>query len=336
MHLKQDSDIIQAEICKLLSKGVIIPTEREDDDFVSNIFTRKKRDDTYRMILNLKKFNDFLLVPHCKLESIEDALNLITEGCYFASVDLKDAYYSIPIHEDFQKYLKMYWENYYFKYTVLPNGFAPAVREFTKVMSPPFKHLRSKGHLSVKYLDDSLLIEETARICLNNVTDTVNLLRSLGFTIHPDKSVFVPTQKITFLGFIIDSVKMTITLTEERKEKIYDNCSSLLQSNKDITVTELAQTIGTLVAAFTSVPLGQLFYRHLENSKVESLRRAYGDFDKKAFISTEAKTELKWWKENIKSSFAPIKVQPVHYTIYSDASLEGWGGIDREIDIRGR
>ena len=134
MHSKQDSDIIQAEICKLLSKGVIIPTEREDDDFVSNIFTRKKRDDTYRMILNLKKFNDFLLVPHCKLESIEDALNLITECCYFASVDLKDAYYSIPIHEDFQKYLKMYWENYYFKYTVLPNGFAPAVREFTKVL----------------------------------------------------------------------------------------------------------------------------------------------------------------------------------------------------------
>ena len=63
MHSKQDSDIIQEEICKLLSKGVIIPTEKEDDDFVSNIFTRKKRDDTYRMILNLKKFNDFLLVP---------------------------------------------------------------------------------------------------------------------------------------------------------------------------------------------------------------------------------------------------------------------------------
>ena len=108
MHSKQDSVIIEAEVCKLLSKGVIIPTEREDDDFVSNIFTRKKRDDTYRMALNLKTFNDFLLVPHCKLESIEDALNLITEGCYFASVDLIGVYYSIPIHEDFQKYLKMY------------------------------------------------------------------------------------------------------------------------------------------------------------------------------------------------------------------------------------
>ena len=106
-----------------------------------------------------------------------------------------------------------------------------------------------------------------------------------------------------------------------------------MQSNKNITVRELAQTIGTLVAAFTAFPLGQPFYRHLENTKVESLSRAYRDFDKKEFISTEAKIELKWWKENIKSSFAPIKVQPVHYTIYSVASLEGWGGPGGEIDI---
>ena len=83
-------------------------------------------------------------MPHGKLEPIEDALNLVTEGCYFVSVDLKDVYYSIPMHEDFQKYLKLYWENYYFKYTVLPNGFAPAIRGFTKVISPPFEHLRSK------------------------------------------------------------------------------------------------------------------------------------------------------------------------------------------------
>ena len=56
----------------------------------------------------------------------------------------------------------MYWENY-FKYTVSPNGFAPAALEFTKVMSPTLKHLRSKGDLSVKYLDDSLFIGETSR-----------------------------------------------------------------------------------------------------------------------------------------------------------------------------
>ena len=91
-----------------------------------------------------------------------------------------------------------------------------------------------------------------------------------------------------------------------------------------------------MVTAFRAVLLRQIFYRYFENSKVESLRRAFGDFDKQTFISTEAKSELKWWKENIKSSFAHIKVQPVHYTFYSDPSLEGWGRTDGEIDIGGR
>ena len=103
---------------------------------------------------------------------------------------------AFPYLQDFQKHFKMYWENYYFKYNLLPNGFALTVREFTKVMSSPFKYLRSKGHLSVKYLDDSLFIGETTIICLNNVIDTVNLLKSLGFTIHPNKSDLVPRQKL--------------------------------------------------------------------------------------------------------------------------------------------
>ena len=44
---------------------------------------------------------------------------------------------------------------------------------------------------------------------------------------------------------------------------------------------------------------------------------AYGEFDKQALISTKAKIELNWLKENIKSFLAPIKVQPVYYTIQS-------------------
>ena len=40
------------------------------------------------------------------------------------------------------------------------------------------------------------------------------ILELQGFTIHPEKSVLVPTQQITFLGFVIDSIKMTITMTE--------------------------------------------------------------------------------------------------------------------------
>ena len=289
-------EIIDAEISKLLSKGVIVNTTGGPNDDVSRIFTRIKRDGNYRMILNLKTFNEFLKFKHCKLESIEDALDLITEGYYFGSVDLKDAYYSIPIHEDYQKYLKLLWKEAYYQYIALPNGFSPAVRVFTKFLTPPFKYLRSKGHLSVKYIDDSLLLGETFEICLNNIRDTVPLLRELGFTIHPEKSVLVPTQQIIFLGFVIDSVKMTIT--EERKQFIYMLCQNIL-STYQATIRELAQTIGVIVSSFRAVPYGQMYYRELEKCKVQSLVRSGGNFDMKGYISEEAANELKWWIRNI-------------------------------------
>ena len=82
-----ETEIIDAEISKRLSKGVIVNTTRAPNGYVSRMFTRTKKDGNYTMTLNLKTFNEFLKFKHCKLESIEDALDLITEGCCFGSVD---------------------------------------------------------------------------------------------------------------------------------------------------------------------------------------------------------------------------------------------------------
>ena len=43
-HFEHEKRIINAEIEKLLPKGVIIKCEREDNDSVSTVFTREKRD----------------------------------------------------------------------------------------------------------------------------------------------------------------------------------------------------------------------------------------------------------------------------------------------------
>ena len=58
------------------------------------------------------------------------------------------------------------------------------------------------------------------------------MLRSLGFTIHPEKSVLKPTQNLICLGFIINSKDMTLTLTEEKKQKIYDLCTNHFEKSK--------------------------------------------------------------------------------------------------------
>ena len=57
------------------------------------------------MILNLKTFNGFLKFNHDKLESVKDEPDLITESCYFGTVELKDASYTTL----FMKITKNIW-----------------------------------------------------------------------------------------------------------------------------------------------------------------------------------------------------------------------------------
>ena len=99
------------------------------------------------------------------------------------------------------------------------------MRIFAKITKVPFPVLRMQGHTSVVYIGNSFLQEESYKSYLKNVNDTIFMLRSLGFTIHPKKSVLKPTQNLIYLGFIIHYKDMTLKLTEEKKKKSYDLCT---------------------------------------------------------------------------------------------------------------
>ena len=66
------------------------------------------------------------------------------------------------------------------------------------------------------YIDDSLLVADEKDECVRNVNDTKQLFEMVGFIVHNKKSVFIPVQKIKFLGFIIDSVAMIVTLPSDK------------------------------------------------------------------------------------------------------------------------
>ena len=121
------------------------------------------------------------------MESNNNVINLIKPNAYMASIDLKDAFFWVPIHNDHQKYLRFIFGNL-FQLISMPNGYRPAMRTFIKISKVLFGHLRSQGHNSVVYVDDSYRQGHTYQSCLANILDTIKLLRELGFVIHPDKS----------------------------------------------------------------------------------------------------------------------------------------------------
>ena len=110
---KPQKQTISDEIQKLLQKEVINSCMREEGDFISSTFTREKRDGSCKTILNLKQLNKRIEYEHFKMESLQSILNIIRPNCWMASVDLKDAFYTFPIHPDHQKYLKFKWQEHY-------------------------------------------------------------------------------------------------------------------------------------------------------------------------------------------------------------------------------
>ena len=51
----------------------------------------------YRTILNLKKFNEYCTTEHFKMESIKNVINMLKPGMFLASIDIKDAFFSVSI-----------------------------------------------------------------------------------------------------------------------------------------------------------------------------------------------------------------------------------------------
>ena len=322
----QQHSIVNAEIAKLLAKGVIVPAAQETEEFISTIFLRPKKDGTHRTILNLKACNEFIVYHHFKMDTLEAAVNMMRPGCFMASVDLKDAYYTVPIHPSHQKYLKFWFDGVFYKYTCLPNGLASAPRIFTKLLKPVYATLRSMGHLNSGYIDDSYLQGDTSVECHENVIDTVMLFTKLGFHIHPEKSVFIPSQKLTFLGFVLDSIAMTVTPTGEKVQRILSVCATLLKTRLP-TIKQVAEVIGILVSNFPGAQFGPLHYRHLERDKYLALLANKGDYGGKMQLSPPALIELKWWRDNAVTLKRDIQHDHPSASIQSDASTLGWGAV---------
>ena len=149
-------------------------------------------------------------------------------------------------------------------------------------------YLHSMGHISVAHIDDCYLQGQTFEKCVFNVIDTFMLLDSLGFVIHPIKSILQPSQEIVTLGFLINSVTMTIKLARDKAADIKNVCKSLLNKSKPPTIREVAKVIGKIVSSFPGVMHGPLYYRALEKSKTQALREEKGNFEATMSLSKDA------------------------------------------------
>lgn len=327
---------LRVEVNKLLDLNVISEVEPRPDQILSPIFLVLKPNGTYRLILNLKALNKYVVYNHFKMENINRARELISRNCFMASVDLEKAYYSISVHVECRKYLRFMLDGLTYEFSSLPFGLSSSPYVFTRLMKVVYSKLRTSGFISVFYLDDTLLIADSKNDCIKNVNATVSLLQNCGFTISWDKSSVEPSRNIDFLGFNLNSSDMILSLPITKRLKITESCSNLLKTPKP-SIRHTAQVIGLIISAIPAFKQGKLHYRALEASKILALKETRGNFSHEHLLSSEAKRDLNWWTENLERKVGVnISQLTSHdFEVFTDASLTGFGVCYNQVDFAG-
>ena len=251
--------LITDEVEKLIRKQAIALVAPVAAQFLSHVFTVPKKDGSQRLVVNLRPLNHFVQKHHFKMEGAGMLRDLLQRNDWLVSIDLKDAYHSIQIAEKDRKFLRFLWKEQTYEFRCLPFGLSSAPRVFTKLLKPVMALLRRQGIRTIIFLDDLLVMGQSKEEMVSQVEEILHFFQLLGFVINQEKSVLSPSHTIQFLGFIVDSALMVISLPQKKVVDITKACqAALLQGT--LSVRDLSRLIGQMSATMRAVLPAPLCY----------------------------------------------------------------------------
>ena len=178
-------------------------------------------------MISLSHLNEFVHLTRFKMETVASVLLSVREGDFLASVDLKDAYFQIPIHPSSRKLLRFTSEGTVYQFQALCFGLSTAPQVFNRVSAAVSAWAHSHGIRLLRYLDDWLVLSSSEREAKQAVQSLLLLCHTLGIVINEKKSDLVPSQTAKYLGMTIDT-KAGKVFPSGASQKIPDGSGELL------------------------------------------------------------------------------------------------------------
>jgi len=297
-----------------------VPTHQLHDHSFSPVLGIQQTDKT-RFCINLRPtLNTRTSPPHFKLEGLHTLRHLLPQNAWMVKIDIEKAFWSFLLHPDTRKLIAFRWRGRHYRYRVLPFGFNYSPWLFNRFMGPIKRHLRRLGLQFTIYVDDILLYHTNPHTLRDHTITLIRTLQALGLTVQPHKCILTPTQRLTFLGVIVDSRDLTFALPAHKHTQIQQLASHLLHATRP-TPRQLQSLIGQLEFARHTYPLTFQHTRHIRRAA-----RFHQDWDKPIQLAQHVRRQLQFW------TTAPLHLFRTHmrarHTVHaeSDASETGSGG----------
>ena len=320
--------ILDTEAAAVIEKGAATIVSHSVKEVTSGFFARpKKGQNKWRPIVNLKFLNKYLRKISFRMTTVADIRIGVLPGYYFTSLDLTDAYYSVPLHKSAWPYVRFVWRGVVYEYHTLVFGLASSPRVFTKMVTAAVKFLKVAFMIWLTgFIDDFLIMARDPYLCLLHTHICILVFHILGFEVNMKKSSLIPSTKIEHLGFIFDSQAMTLILPQEKIDKVVGLVSGYLERNF-ISADQLRSLIGRLESVKPAVELAPLHYRSLQQM-LRPLQQGDWCGSQVLQLTLGARLDLVWWRKlSTSSATAPLTRGSFTVTVKSDASgTFGWGG----------
>ena len=287
---------LDSEIAALLQKQAIIRvSSNPGPGFYSHIFLVKKANLSWRPIIDLSKLNKSINLGKFRMETTESIRAILQQNDWVASIDLKDAYFHIPVAKKHQKYLRFTHRGAVYQYVALPFGLSTAPMIFTLVMREVRIMLHKINVEIHMYLDDWLLRAKSQALLQRNLNVTLDLCEQLGLEVNVAKSELIPTQKFTFLGYRYNTNSGMVYPPQTRVEDLITLVSQVQKQRP--TVRKMMSLLGLMSSAEKVIPWGRLHMRELPGRPAWSMApgRITGKPD---CPDTTFQSRLTWWKED--------------------------------------
>lgn len=231
--------------------------------------------------------------------TVDDATRSIKPGSHIAKVDLKSAYRHIPIHPSNYGLTGIKWlfkndTDFTYMYDAkLPFGGAKSCAVFSAITDSITRMMARKGFTIFNYIDDILCVGATLDSCKLCFDTLIELLERLGLTINWEK-VTHPTQKLTFLGVVLDCTNRTLALPESKVAQLKIEIANTLKVTK-IQKLELQRLLGRLNWAARVIRGGRSFMRRL----IDSLPKVKENHHHLRLGLEAKKKDLSWWQHGL-------------------------------------